>query len=571
MPLTTAALLTAAFLTTPAQPTAAPAGAPAQPPTAHGTVYHDLDGDRLRSPGEPGIPGVRVSNGVDVTLTDADGRWQLPVPGECVIHVVKPAGWMTPLDPLHLPRFSHPHRPAGSPAGLKYAGLAPTGPLPASIDFPLDRHEEPETFRVIVHGDPQPYSMAEIAWFGRDVMAEVARSAGPTPASADAPARGIPTTPTFGISLGDLVGDNLDLYQPFNETQSMAGIPWYNVHGNHDVNFLAADDTHAAETFIRVFGAADYAFQWGRAHFIALDDVVWKGPTYRNDGSLNIGNYHGGLSDDQIAFVRNYLATVPRDELIVLLMHIPLLSTSAQHSVANRRELLEVLSTHPHTLSLSGHTHLHRMIHFGSEDGYTAGTEHLHANLATASGSWYRGHLDIEGIPDATMLCGAPNGWNVLTIDGTDYALEFVPARRPRDHQMSIWIPADEIARETLAAGEAEVVVNVFAGSDRSRVRMRLRPTGGGSGGGDTAIAPTAWTDLTQTLRPDPFLEARKALEKSDTPPTGRPLPGLVDSHHIWAATLPADLPAGHHVIEVETTDMFGRTFRAVRGMWVRD
>ena len=569
MPLTPATLLTAACLATPAQSAPAPTPAAAYPLTAHGTVYHDRDGDRLRSPGEPGIPGVRVSNGVDVTLTDADGRWQLPVPGECVIHVVKPAGWMTPLNALHLPRFSHPHRPTGSPDGLKYAGLAPTGPLPASIDFPLDRHEEPETFRVIVHGDPQPYSMAEVAWFGRDVMAEVARSAGPPPATApaDAPAPGIPTTPTtpaFGISLGDLVGDNLDLYQPFNETQAMAGIPWYNVYGNHDMNFLAADDTHAAETFIRVFGAADYAFQWGRAHFIALDDVVWKGPTYRSDGSLNIGNYHGGLSEAQIAFVRNYLATVPQDELIVLLMHIPLLSTSAQHSVANRRELLEVLSTHPNTLSLSGHTHLQRMIHFGSEDGYTAGTEHLHANLATASGTWYRGHIDIEGIPDATMICGAPNGWNVLTVDGTRYTLDFVPARRPRDHQMSIWIPADEIAREALAAGEAEVVVNVFAGSDRSRVRMRLRPTGTGG-------EPTAWTDLAQTLRPDPFLVARKALERSDTPPTGRPLPGLENSHHIWAAALPADLPAGHHVIEVETTDMFGRTFRAVRGVWVRD
>ena len=32
------------------------------------------------------------------------------------------------------------------------------------------------------------------------------------------------------------------------------GIPWYNVHGNHDMNFLATDDRYADETFERVYG-----------------------------------------------------------------------------------------------------------------------------------------------------------------------------------------------------------------------------------------------------------------------------------------------------------------------------
>lgn len=518
---------------------------------ARGTVYHDADGDRVRDANELGIPGVRVTNGVDVVLTDAAGRWELPVDGDCVLHVVKPAGWMTPVDALMLPRFSYVHRPAGSPQGLAFPGLAPTGDLPASIDFPLDRAAaEAESFRVVVHGDPQPYRMSEVAWFGRDVMAEIVRMGGEGAA--------------FGISLGDLVGDDLALFRPLNEAQAMAGIPWYNVHGNHDMNFLAEDDRHAAETFIRTYGAADYAFQWGRAHFIALDDVVWKGPTYDERGNVKIGNYHGDLHEDQIAFVRNYLATVPTDDLVVLLMHIPLRSEQEQHSVRSRRALLEALSTHPNTLSLSGHTHLQRMLLFGSEDGYDAGTEHLHANLATASGSWYRGALDVEGIPGATMNCGAPNGWTVLQVDGSDYVLDFVPARRPRDHQLHVWIPRDEIP--VAEAAGTEVLVNVFAGGPRSTVRMRVRRTDAGPA---TDAAP-AWAVLESVVREDPFLLERKRLEESERPPTGRPLPRPRNCHHLWRGTLPADLAPGHHVIEIEATDMFGRTFSAVRGAWIR-
>jgi len=508
---------------------------------ARGVVFHDVNADGDRDPGEPGVSAVRVSNGVDVVLTDERGRWELPVEGDAVIHVVKPAGWQVPLNEHHIPRFSYVHRPVGSPDGLAYPGFEPTGPLPDSIDFPLRPHEEPDRFDVVVFGDPQPYTMQDVAWFARDVMAEIAG-----------------TDAAFGVSLGDIVGDDLDLFEPLNQAQAMPGIPWYNVYGNHDMNFLSATDEHAAETFIRVYGAADYAFQWGRAHFLVLDNVIWKGPRKRDDGSLDIGNYHGELGDDQLAFVRSYLATVPPDELIVVMTHIPLLSTAAQHSTANRRELLEALSSHPRTLSLSGHTHTQRKILFGPEDGYAPG-EHLHANLATASGSWYRGAIDEDGIPETSMRCGAPNGWNVLEVDGADFALRFVPARRPATYQMRIWIDADEMT--TAEAAGREVAVNVFAGSERSTVRMRLRPTGG---------EPTGWMPLRHEVRPDPFMAARKALEASDTPPTGRPLPNLADSFHMWFGELPADLAPGHHVIEVETTDMFGRTHRAMRSLWLR-
>ena len=70
--------------------------------------------------------------------------------------------------------------------------------------------------------------MQEIEWLAHDVVEEV-----------------IGTDAVFGISLGDLVGDDLSLFHPLNEVMATVGIPWYNVYGNHDMNFLATDDRYA--------------------------------------------------------------------------------------------------------------------------------------------------------------------------------------------------------------------------------------------------------------------------------------------------------------------------------------
>ena len=71
-----------------------------------GTVFEDRDGSG-KAGANPGLPGVMVSNGKDVALTDAAGRYILPLPGPGIVHVIKPAGFMPPVDPkTGSPRFS---------------------------------------------------------------------------------------------------------------------------------------------------------------------------------------------------------------------------------------------------------------------------------------------------------------------------------------------------------------------------------------------------------------------------------------------------------------------------------
>jgi hypothetical protein len=496
-----------------------------------GVVFNDRDGDGVRDRFEPGIRGVAVSNGRDVARTDWRGRYRLPVSDDTILFVVKPGGFATPLDENHLPRFYTIHKPAGSPPGLRFPGVAPTGPLPASVDFPLSRRREPDAFDVLLFGDTQPYDDDEIDLLARDVIEEV-----------------IGSEAAFGITLGDLVGDDLSLFEPLNRVVGQVGIPWYNVVGNHDMNYRAKSDVYADETFERVYGPATYAFEYAAVHFVVLDDVVYGGPLPEGDSAQN---YVGGLSPDPLTFLRNYLEGVPRDHLVVVAMHIPLAGPAPTLAVPERerRELFEILASHPHNLSISSHTHLQRHRFFGPEDGYFGPEPHHHFNQGATCGSWWLGTPDEVGIPHAMMRDGTPNGYSILHFDGNRYRIRYKVARRPADYQMNVFAPG--VVRSSEAAGQ-EVLVNVFSGSERTRVTMRLGPVG-------------EWIPLARTRRPDPYYLELLRREFESEPKPARPLPPAGASSHLWAGTLPPDPPRGTFVLEVRATDMFGETVAARR------
>ncbi|MBW2666091.1 MAG: hypothetical protein JRE13_07355, partial [Deltaproteobacteria bacterium] len=140
------------------------AGTPIAPEAgfATGVVFHDRNGNGKRDRFDFGIRGVALSNGREVVRSDAGGRYRLPVADDFTLFVVKPSGWTVATDANNLPRFYYRHKPAGSPANSHFPGVAPTGPRPASIDFPLTRHREPKTFDVVLFGDTQPYWISEV-------------------------------------------------------------------------------------------------------------------------------------------------------------------------------------------------------------------------------------------------------------------------------------------------------------------------------------------------------------------------------------------------------------------------
>ncbi len=507
-------ILYCAILSAVALGPAVPAGADL---TAQGTVCLDENGNGVCDAGEPGLPNVGVSNGRNVVVTDEKGRYALPVGDDDVLFVIKPRNYMTPMSDRNLPRFHYVHKPKGSPEGLKYAGVAPTGPLPKSVDFALRPQLEPDVFDVVVFGDTQPSNEEHINHLAHDVLAEV-----------------IGTSAAFGVTLGDVVSDRLNLFEPYTAVMSAVGVPWYNVMGNHDENYDVPNDELAGETWKRVFGPATYSFNWGPVHFIVLDNVHYNGQDAER-------KYHSELGR-HLTFVANDLKRVPRDQLVVLMMHIPITETR------DRVRLFDLLKDRPHTFSLSAHRHTQMHMFLGAQEGWRGPRPHHHLVHVTACGSWWLGAPDEFGLPHATMSDGAPNGYSIITFSGTDYRIRYKAARRPADDQMSIWAPS--VVKQADAA-ETEVLVNVYAGSERSKVEAR--------------VGARPWTTLERVERVDPYYAAVKASEKSKNPPNGRPLPAASKCRHLWMTKLPAGLVAGTHVIEVRTTDMFGQTYTARR------
>ena len=508
---------------------------------ATGFVFEDRSGTGRRQAGDPGLPGVAVSNGRDVVRTDQSGRYSLAVSDGDAVFVVKPSGYRAPLDANNLPRVSYVHRPGGTPAelGLRYPGLAPTGPLPESLDFPLRRVDEPATFDVLLFTDPQPASEAELAFVRDTAVTGV-----------------LGTSAAFGLTMGDIVSDDLSLYPRYNRLIGRVGIPWWHVGGNHDLNFEAPDADLSRETFKRVYGAPYYAFEHGQALFLMLDNVRYLGIGTASPGARG-GRYEGHFGERQLTFVENMLRDWPRDRLVVVGMHIPLVTDTGSEdwsrNTIDRDALLALLAGRP-SLSLAGHTHTTEHHYLGQD-----GTHHHHV-LTAVSGSWWSGPYDRRGIACADSRDGTPNGYHVLSIDGARYTTRFVAASEP-DRAMRITLDSQynartpEVARaytvERLlgspipieAVGSTDIVVNVFDGGPRTRVTLRL-------GGGHAAVP------MGKMRLPDPFVTQVYARNAD----TKKPWVSAIPSSHIWVARLPADLGPGAHRADVEVVDEYGRS-----------
>ncbi len=501
----------------------APAPKP-QAPMASGYVFVDTNRNRIKDIGERGLSGIRVSNQSQIVKTDRNGRWEMPLePDEDTTYfVVKPRGYMTPTDENHLPKFYYIHKPKGSPK-QRFPGVEPTGPLPSSIDFPLYERSEPNAFEALFFGDTQPRDVREVDYIRHDIVEPLIGK----------------TRAHFGVTLGDIAFDDLSVFDPLIKTVALLELPWYNVLGNHDINYDAETDDQSDETFERYFGPNYYSFDHGPVHFVVLDNVEWIKEGER-------GRYRGGLGQKQLAWVAKDLAMVPNHQLVVFMMHIPIVET------VDREAFFALIEKRPYALSVSAHTHYQEHIMLSTKHGWKADHAHHHVVNVTTCGSWWQGSPDEYGIPHATMRDGAPNGYSIFRFDGNQYKITFRAARRPETYQMDIHAP-EFVDRADLAS--TEVLVNVFGGSVKSKVEMRV-----GDG---------PWVVLDKVIRKDPVFAAASVKDKELKAPF-RPLPDPIDSPHMWAGKLPAGLNRGMQPIHVRTTDMFGQVYLATRGVQVR-
>lgn len=412
--------------------------------TIAGVVFDDANHNGRLDAGERGVAGVKVSNSREVVLTDNAGRYALPARPDMAVFVIQPSGWRVPTDARWVPRFAYQHKPAGTPKALRYGGLPPTGRLPSAINFPIIPlgvsadipTETGQNFACAVLGDLQPASNIEVGYVRDSLVRELVNA---------------PTKPACLLALGDIVSDDLHLLPRTAEVMGAIGVPQWWVQGNHDYDHDADHDIDSSDTWRRLYGPNNYAFEIGQAVFIVLDNVSFPcGEDPREARERPFckqywKTYAGRLLPDQMAFIKNVLQTTDPKKLVVFAAHIPFVgfdnSESQPHQTANLDELYALVRGRP-ALSLTGHSHtLENMAAGDSMAGWkkTVGVSTIpfrHLVAGAVAGDWWGGDYDIDGTPMSIQGDGSPRGYVDFTVNGTDYTLDYRASGLPRERAM---------------------------------------------------------------------------------------------------------------------------------------
>ena len=535
------------------------------PEVLTGRVFDDANENSRIDGGEAGVPGVSVSNGVDVVQTDEEGRYELPVRGDFTAFVTQPAGWQVPVDEENFAQFSYNHYPEGSPE-LEFGGLEPTGDTPAAVNFPMARSEataDPQQSCAIA-ADTQAYDEEEVEFARQGAVADLM-------ARDDYAGCGI-------MLLGDNVGDDLSLNPDVKDIYADANGPVRAVPGNHDMDFDAEGYENSVDTYRRDFGAPYYSYDVGETHFVGLFNVMYNGAD--DDGGN--GGYTEAIAEEQLEWLRNDLANVDEGTPVVVAAHAPIVNYS-DVVTDNAAELYEILADHPDAVTIGGHTHTleHLLAGDQREEWAAAGIDELSHDQIVAgavSGSWYSGELNEDGVPHAYTSDGAEPGVLTMEFDGTERSEYYTVRGEEQDKQFltglnsPTWrewaaeaqqwqdddkdgegpgpMEVDSVSLEDVRSGESWVSSSFFGGSTGAEVLFSL----------DGAEATEG--TLTQPMTGEALNKGWEFTEPvSATPNLSSTGAGAQASPHLWRADLPTDLEPGEHTVEVTATDRYGATY----------
>jgi hypothetical protein len=374
---------------------------------------------RVTGNGRP-LAGVRVSDGFAVVRTDRDGRYTLISDGtQPFVFVSTPAGWQPSRNATGTARF--------------YQALVP-GIAEQRADFALTPRPGDAAHSLLVLADPQTQVRLETDLLHAETVPDVVETV-----------QRLGERAVVGVACGDIMFDDLALYPEYERAVQRMGVPFYQVIGNHDLDFASRTTEGAIATFSGLFGPQAYSFDLGAVHYIVLNDVFWHG-----------AGYVGYVDGRQLAWMANDLATVEKGRTVVVLEHIPAMSTTDNRNTgarnptpsnaqANRQAIYRLLEGYRGYI-VAGHMHEFERNRDGGVEQIVAGA---------VCGAWWSGPICYDG---------TPNGYLVLNGDDERISWQYKSTGLPADHQMRVY------GRGGDTSAPDEICANVWAADETWRV-----------------------------------------------------------------------------------------------------
>jgi hypothetical protein len=367
-----------------------------------------------------GLAGVRVSDGVSVVRTGADGSYALIADGsQPFVFVSTPAGWQPARNASGTARFYQPIAAGGSDMRADFALAPRSGDARHTMLVLADPQTRTRQETDLVHSQTVPSVLKTVAAQGERAV--------------------------FGVACGDIMYDDLTLYPEWERAVQRMGVPFHQLPGNHDLDQASRTDEGACETYRRHFGPTSYSFDVGAIHYVVLDNVFWYG-----------AGYLGYVDARQLNWMAADLSTLERGRTVVVLMHIPALSTidqrranatqpGAANSLMNREAIYRMLEPFKGYI-ISGHRHELEHVREGGA---------LHVVAGAVCGAWWTGPVCYDG---------TPNGYLVVQGDDAAVSWRYQGTGLSPDTQMRLY------KRGADATAPDEVLANVWGWDESWRV-----------------------------------------------------------------------------------------------------
>ncbi|MBC7949035.1 MAG: calcineurin-like phosphoesterase C-terminal domain-containing protein [Chitinophagaceae bacterium] len=429
--------------------------------------------------GGKGVRNVVVSDGYNVVVTNDKGKYEFELhPDATSVFISTPSGYA----------FKHENGIARHYRLRK--DLEQKGVLNFDL-VPLDVNDDEHQF--IIWADPQVKNAKDVEKMMQESVPDVQKLV----AAAGSGAL------LHGITVGDIVWDELQLFAEYDKAVDKMGIPFFQCLGNHDMDYNKGGDEASDNTFQQTYGPTYYSFNRGKAHYVVMDDVRYLGKDRE---------YDGYISQNQLEWLKKDLALVSKDSLVIVCLHIPV-----HNGVKNNSELYAILGDR-NVHIMSGHTHYHRNVIKGNI------FEHNHG---TVCGAWWTGPICGDGTP-----CG----YGVYKVKGNELSWHYQSTGKEAAHQMKIF------SNDT-NNGQKEILVNIWDHDPTWKTEYVVDGIGKGALQQFDGFDPVAYKTLLGPELPKP----RGFAEPKNT-------------DHLFKASIPASAKE----ITIRATDRFGRTYTAV-------